>query len=236
MLRSVSAYAGKIAAAPARGAMPPAKKAKTVAAGQPLIAAAFARRASGDGAAGVAGGSNPQASPPGGGAAPPSFSAAALVRCREAVLEYTDYTVNNIRNDAGTRASERADEADTAENGARGRCCPFWRVGLRVLHACLRAPARAAAVITRAPAAASARGAIHSGRERAPRRRTHKRRETRTLTHARFLRSVPTAAAAAKTEARFAEALHDMMHAHPDQVPPQCAPSRAHENTHTKTR
>jgi hypothetical protein len=138
--------------------MPPAKKAKTVAAGQPLIAAAFARRASGDGGAG-GGGGNPQASPPGGGAAPPpSFSAAALVRCREAVLEYTDYTVNNIRNDAGTRASERADEADTAENGAPGPLLSaFARVCLRVLHACLRAPARCAAVITRAPAAAGAR-------------------------------------------------------------------------------
>jgi hypothetical protein len=105
-------------------AMPP-KKAKTaVAAGQPLIAAAFARRASGaSGDGGGGSGGNLLASPSGGGnsGSAAAFPAAALVRCREAVLEYTDFTVNNIRNDAGTRASERADEAETAENGALAR-------------------------------------------------------------------------------------------------------------------
>ena len=100
----------KSAAASAKAAGPPA--------GQPTIGAAFARK-SGEGVAAAAGGA---ASP--GAAAPPPL---VLVRQLGGVVEYSDFAVNNIKDEAGAKPSAYALEADVVDSGA----CPSPRHAAR---------------------------------------------------------------------------------------------------------
>jgi hypothetical protein len=112
--------------------MPPAKKPKLTSpgAGQPTIGAAFARRGSGGGAAGeeeAAGGSAP--------------ALPHLLRERADVLEYSDFDVNNLKNDAGARPTERALESEAVDDGAptcSARIAPP-APALRTARAALRA-------------------------------------------------------------------------------------------------
>ena len=90
--------------------MAPKKAKSTVApAGQPTIGAAFARK-SGEGVAAAAGLASPDAAP----AAPPLV----LVRQLGGVVEYSDFAVNNIKDEAGAKPSANAPEADIVDSGA----------------------------------------------------------------------------------------------------------------------
>ena len=95
--------------------MPP-KKAKTAAApaGQPTIGAAFARKSGEHATAGAAtAGASPVAA-----AAPPLV----LVRQQGGVVEYSDFAVNNIKDEAGSKPYAKAPESDTVDAGA----CPAY--------------------------------------------------------------------------------------------------------------
>ena len=87
------------------------KKAKTAPApaGQPTIGAAFARKSGEHAAAAALAASGPDA------AAPPSLL---LVRQLGGVVEYSDFAVNNIQDEAGSKPNARVPEADTVDAGA----------------------------------------------------------------------------------------------------------------------
>ena len=113
------------------------KKAKTAPApaGQPTIGAAFARKSGEHAAAGAAdAGASPVAA-----AAPPLV----LVRQQGGVAEYSDFAVNNIKDEAGSKPYAKAPESDVVDAGA----CPARLRPAQSAHLLLRTAVAALAAL-----------------------------------------------------------------------------------------